>query len=77
MLAGRGVPGIRYGAYVCPGAMVTVADPFGTWTGQILNIGERPNAVAVVAVTDRGTNPHRKVGERLERVWTELRLVRQ
>lgn len=77
MLAGREVPGIRYGAYFCPGAAVTVADPFGTWTGHIYNISDRPDGVATVAVTDPGTNPHRHIGERLDRHWSELRLVTQ
>ncbi len=75
MLKGRTVPGVNYGAYFCPGAAVIVADPFGTWTGQILNMGERPAEEAVVSVTDPGTNPHRHVGERLNRAVSELRLV--
>lgn len=77
MLAGRDVPGIRYGAYFCPGAMVTVNDPFGTWRGQIIGMGWYASSVYTIAVIDPGSNPHRHVGERLERVWTELRLVPQ
>ena len=77
MLAGRDVPGIRYGAYYTPGATVTVADPFGTWTGQIVGMGWYADSVYTISVTDPGSNPHRRVGERLERIWTELRLVPQ
>lgn len=77
MLAGREIKGIRYGQYFVAGASVTVADPFGTWAGQIQNISLDPSGETTVTVTDPGANPHRKVGERLERHWTELRLVSQ
>lgn len=77
MLAGREVPGIRYGAYYTPGATVTVDDPFGTFRGQIVGMGWYTNSPFTIAVTDPGRNPHRSVGERLERHWTELRLVSQ
>lgn len=77
MLAGRDVPGIRYGAYFCPGARVSVADPFGTWSGQIVGMGWYANSVYTISVTDPGTNRFRRVGERLERMLSELRLVTQ
>lgn len=77
MSVGRDVPGVRYGMYFCAGARVTVADPFGTWTGQIINMSTGPDAEALVAVIDPGGNPHRHIGERLTRVLSELRLVIQ
>lgn len=75
MPLGRDVPGIRYGAYFCPGAAVLVDDPFGTWRGQIVGMGWYTDSPYTIAVTDPGTHPHRKVGERRERRWSELRLV--
>jgi hypothetical protein len=77
MLAGRDVPGIRYGAYFCPGATVDVPDPDGTFRGQITGMGWYTGSIYTIAVTDPGDNPQRHVGERVERVWTELRLVTQ
>lgn len=77
MLAGREVPGIRYGAYWCPGATVDVPHPDGNLRGQIVGMGWYTDSIYTIAVTDPGTNPHWEVGDRVERLWNELRLVTQ